>query len=330
MNKKLFWSGFFILSMLVLFVVMLFGFGLAARFAPKVYLESYFPESVQGLAEGAAVKYKGVPVGKVDDIAIRGTDQQIRVSMSVDLDNFQGMDRRPLFADEKKFGAWLQEEIAKGLRCRLDYAGITGMRYIELDYFDQPGLPPEAEPTKGVLLIPSAASPFKDIARSLNISLERIARIRFEEISDNLVHSLADLNRLLANPDLRAAIESLHGMSANLEASSLVMKNVLTESRLTKIAEDTETSLAQIRSLTQRLNDELQRSDIGAGIAAFQQAAEAVRNTALFVESRQSGLDVLLERVDRALEAVRSAAETWENDPSSVVRGRRDGDFVAP
>ena len=73
MNKRLFWIGIFVVSMMLLFVAMLFSFGLASRLTPKVKIESYFPESVQGLTEGAAVKYKGVPIGSVRGIAIQDT-----------------------------------------------------------------------------------------------------------------------------------------------------------------------------------------------------------------------------------------------------------------
>ena len=330
MNKRLFWIGIFVVSMMLLFVAMLFSFGLASRITPKVKIESYFPESVQGLTEGAAVKYKGVPIGSVRGIAIRGSDQQIRVEMEIELKNFQGIDRKPLFAGPTEFGRWLEGEVTKGLRGRLDYAGITGMRYIELDYFDDPGGDPPASTEKGVFLIPSTSSPFKDITRSLNTSLERISRIRFEEISDNLVHSLADLNRLLSSPELRAAIEKLHRVAGNLEQSSQSLNTALSEPRLMKMAEDTEASLHRIRSLAERLDDALARSDIAAGVAAFQQAAEAVRGTARFIESRQPGMDALMEQMNRTLEALRAAAESLENDPSAVVRGRRAPEPVLP
>ena len=329
MNKRLFWIGVFVVSMLLLFVALLFSFGLASRFKPKVQLETCFPESVQGLTVGAEVKYKGVPIGNVRSIAIRGIDQQIRVEMEIELKSFQGADRKPFFAGSEEFGRWLSGEVTKGLRCRLDYAGITGMRYIELDYFDEPGgdpLPAE----KGVFLIPSTGSPFKDITRSLNTSLERISRIRFEEISDNLVHSLADLNRLLASPELHAAIEKLHHVAGNLEQSSQSLNVALSEPRLVKMAEDTEASLHRIRSLAERLDEALARSDIAAGVAAFQQAAEAVRGTARFIESRQPGMDALMEQMGRTLEALRAAAESLENDPSAVVRGRRAPEPVLP
>ena len=119
MNKRLFWIGIFVVSMMLLFVAMLFSFGLASRLTPKVQLETYFPESVQGLTVGAEVKYKGVPIGNVRSIAIRGSDQQIRVEMEIELKSFQGTDRKPFFAGSAEFGRWLSGEVTKGLRCRL-------------------------------------------------------------------------------------------------------------------------------------------------------------------------------------------------------------------
>ena len=68
--------GTFVLSALIIVVVgivMLSG----GRWSQKTYWETYFDESVQGLAVGAPIKYRGVQIGTVERIAF--------VAMNMDL-----------------------------------------------------------------------------------------------------------------------------------------------------------------------------------------------------------------------------------------------------
>lgn len=96
------------------------------------------------------------------------------------------------------------------MRCRLEYAGITGMRYIDFDYFATPGQtlpePPTGMLEPGTLYIPAVPSPFRDILKAIGTSLDRISRIRFEEISDGLERSLSELSGLLGDPALKSTI----------------------------------------------------------------------------------------------------------------------------
>ena len=59
----------------------------ASRFLENTsLLVTYFSESVQGLEPGAAVKYRGVPAGRVEKIDIAPDGDLIEVLMSIDVE----------------------------------------------------------------------------------------------------------------------------------------------------------------------------------------------------------------------------------------------------
>lgn len=160
-NQKL-RIGMFVIGGVLLLLIMLFFFGMSDFFTHKVAVRTYFSESVQGLTVGSGVKYRGVPIGTVSKIAIRVSDKLVEVNMEIQLDHFvnvEGGRSRQL----TEFDRFFRSELEQGMRCRLEYAGITGMRYIDFDYFATPGqeLPePPAGTGPGVLYIPAVPSSF--------------------------------------------------------------------------------------------------------------------------------------------------------------------------
>ena len=64
-NTRYFYIGCFVLTGFLLLAFGCILFGGSELFARKVYFETYFNSSVQGLDAGGAVKFRGVPIGKV-------------------------------------------------------------------------------------------------------------------------------------------------------------------------------------------------------------------------------------------------------------------------
>ena len=315
-------TGLFTVAALVLLGLMLFSFGLADLLVNKVSLETFFTESVQGLATGAPVKYKGVPVGTVRDIAIYVGEKKIRVDMDIELKVFKNAANQPMFRSDEEFLKFLHQEVLNGLRCRLDYAGITGMRYVELDYFAQPGTPLETEESSTTFLIPSSPSAFKDLAKSLNTSLDRISRIRFEEISDSLVHNLSDLNAVLSSPDLKETLAHLKAMSANLSQTSESVNQVVTAKRLEELSTNLETTLAEIRKLSGTIASAVDAAQVGERSAAFRQAMTSITDAADTISAQRDNWVALQDKVQQAMAALQDLLTNLNEDPGSLIRGR--------
>ena len=120
-------TGIFLTGGLLLVLIILFFLGGRDLFTRKIKVCTYFEESVQGLSRGAAVKYRGAPIGTVSDIRIIFSKRIVRVDMEIEIDSFSGImgDFRTEFMNEVR---------DNGLRCRLEYLGITGLKFIDFDY----------------------------------------------------------------------------------------------------------------------------------------------------------------------------------------------------
>ena len=132
-QKKFFLTGLFVAAALLLLIGTMFFLGLADEFAQRIHFVTTFSESVQGLTKGSAVKYKGVPIGQVEKISILPEERIVRVDMSIDPTVFAGLYAPDDESSVKKLKIFFIQARQNGLCCRLDLAGVTGMRYVEMD-----------------------------------------------------------------------------------------------------------------------------------------------------------------------------------------------------
>ena len=143
--------GVFVIAATLIGVAATIWLGASRFFQETEHVVRYFSESVQGLDPGAAVKYRGVPAGRVDTIGIAPDGELIEVHMEIDVKAAKALKRDP------------------SLRATLELSGITGLRYIEIDRRSGDAL--NQAPTLTFKppseVIPSARSSFKAIQNAL-------------------------------------------------------------------------------------------------------------------------------------------------------------------
>lgn len=266
---------------------------------------TYFSESVQGLDPGSPVKYRGVPAGRVGDINIAPDGELIEVVMDID----------------SEMATFLRHDAS--LRAKLELAGITGLRYVEI------------EPRSGEMLaqapilrfkpkhdvIPSAKSSFQAVQKALGDAYDQIMRIDTGGISDDIRDALQAANQLMHDPRIGRVLDNL---SETTEASTKVANNL---ERLTAdldlgpmVANATEAT-AEAKSLFTTLDNVTQ-----------EEIASAARELASLAQSAQtivSGLQYTLDRLDRTVGSLREFTEEVRAQPSLLFfseppPGRRD------
>lgn len=312
-------TGLFVISGVVLLLVLLFFLGLSDLFAQKIALRTGFTESVQGLNRGSAVKYRGVQIGTVKDITILVTENIIQIDMEIEPGNF-AVNRRNHTFSEREFRKFFNAEIRKkGLRARLEMLGITGMRYIDFDYFAAPDTEPPVQPRfsgkDGVIYIPAVTSQLKDVTTTLTTAVDRLSKIRFERISEQLETALVNLGQLLGSEEIRSTITRINETAENLETSSRAISHVLSEERIQKLVSQFEQTLTAVKDLKNSLQQIADASEIPDTTLSIRQMMENIS------DRRQEFSDVLA-KVDQTLEAIRILADTLSADPASLLRGK--------
>jgi phospholipid/cholesterol/gamma-HCH transport system substrate-binding protein len=286
--------GLFVLLAVGTMVATLFWLG-ARRFRRESFAAiSYFDESVQGLDVGSPVKFRGVTVGTVSDITIAPDHRHVQVTADMYVD---ALVRLGLRTGAPRSG---EEFIAPNLRVQLASAGITGVRFIQTDFFDPERYPPPHLPFEPPWnYVPSAPSTLKNVEE---MAVELMNRLPM--LADRAKDTLADMKKTLGSIDRLAAELGAEDGSFNR-------------------------ALQEVRAAASRVDRELEAARLGDTTASVRDSAASVGRAAAAVSDAREELQASLVALREALESVRTLADSLERDPSVLLRGRR-GDGAAP
>jgi len=255
---------------------------------------SYFDESVQGLDVGSPVKFRGVTVGTVTDITIAPDHRHVQVSADMYVD---ALVRLGLRTRAPKSG---EEFIPPNLRVQLASAGITGVRFIQTDFFDPERYPPPKLPFEPPWnYVPSARSTLKNAEEAAIEILNQLP-----VLADRAKDTLADVKKTLGSIDRLVADLGAEDGSFNQ-------------------------ALRELRAAATRVDGALDEAKLGATTASFRDTAASVGQAAAGVSDAQEELQASLVALREALESVRTLADSLERDPSVLLRGPH-GDGATP
>lgn len=310
--------GIFTASGLLLLLAGLFCLGIADLFSEKIQLFTYFSESVQGLTVGSSVKYRGVPVGSVSKLSIDMDSKKVLVTMEIEPEHFhRTASKSKTFLSINNL---LQKEIKNGLRCRLEFAGITGMKFIEMDYFAHPDAPinllEHYALVKEAEYIPSVPSTIKDLTATLSGALDRLGKIRFEDIAGELERSLSKLSDLLSDPAISSAINRINEAAEHLEAGSGTIQRVLDENRLNRLLNALEKDLDVLNNLGEQLTRSTLEMKLPETTAAFRKGLSEL-------SEQRTDFDNTLSKLNQTLESIKILADYLSTDPSSIIKGKK-------
>jgi phospholipid/cholesterol/gamma-HCH transport system substrate-binding protein len=316
--------GLFIIGAIVLAVVGVASLASASWLNKESTFVSYFDESVNGLDVGAAVKFQGVPVGRVTDLLIRISEKdkafQVPVQYDVDLTRLTSVSGDFIHLDKEGV---LRQQIADGLRAQLQMESIvTGQLYIELVYradaapselARRPSTYPEI-PTSPSLLAAfgsQAGSVVGDVLKVLFRVNEMLDSVNIREINRSVVASAAAVERLAGSEELQAAIDGVPEMTAQFTR---------TMSGVQALAERLDAVVAPLQGQMDSTNAELTRT-----LQTMRQAMEDVRG----LLSSDSGVGYQMEgamaSLKEAADAMRALSLSLERNPDMLIRGRKSG-----
>ena len=183
--------GAFVCAAILLAVVAVVLMGSGPMRKRELLFETYVEETVQGVSEGSALKYRGIPVGSVKSISFATYDytaEDVRPDASAeDVDRASRYARIVLavdttdMPDSEAFQRFVEEETAKGLRSHMKSQGITGLVYVDLDYEDpdRPTLPVPWKPKYPYIpMAPSLSKTLTDVVQGLSQEIRGFADVR--------------------------------------------------------------------------------------------------------------------------------------------------------
>jgi paraquat-inducible protein B len=238
--------GMFVIGGVVCLAAVLIVVGSGRAFQPKIAIETYFNESVQGLDIGSKVKYRGVVIGEVTKISFTYVKYQQDLPMSNRLRYVlvEAQLQPKLLGGRQAAEITGPEsiivEVERGLRVRSAPQGITGTNYLEIDYVDPP---PPLLPilwTPDIAYIPSAPSTVTALVNSASEIMERLHRLDVEG-------TVANLNKLLQTATARVEAIDTKMLSQRTERVLAKVEATLDDVASKKLTDETVALIAELR-----------------------------------------------------------------------------------
>ena len=334
--------GLFVIGAIVAGVVVLVIIGSGRWFQPKLTIETYFNESVQGLDIGSKLKYRGVAIGEVTRIGFTyNTYQQDRpMAQRARYVLVEAQIQPKLLGGRAGAGdltdqASVNLEIERGLRIRLAPQGITGTSYLEIDYVDPPPPMLAIDWTPDNIYIPSAHSTVTTFVNSAIEVLDKLHNLDVEKTLANLNTLLVTANKRIDAIDTRslsqraervlAKVEkTLDGVDAKklsdesvallgeLRASNAELQKTLANPALQKLPDDAAAALARVRAIVDDPN--LPRS--------LQRLSSTLGRIDRILGGGEADLSVTIENLRQITDNLRDLTEDAKRYPANVLFGR--------
>ena len=297
-----------------------------SRVTDGVSYETYFSETVQGLDIGSPVKFRGVQLGQVSEIALVAAAYPDSPGSVRDV--FSRMVMVRFEVDRAKLGRFpsADDAITAGLRTRLAAQGITGLAYVELDFVDPERFPAIAMPWKAdrpvIPSMPSTITQIQDAAQALAV---RLKDIDIAELAASVQRLVNDGRRVLGSADLTQTLTEaaalLRALRAGAEAADVpglvadLRQTVATFRNLADGPQSRELIVATTKA-AERLGETVTR--LPALIAGLEAAVRRVNNA---TTDAQSELLPALRDARAAAANLRDTSETLRRNPASILLG---------
>ncbi|MBA3541856.1 MAG: MCE family protein [Deltaproteobacteria bacterium] len=293
-SSRQFKIGLLVIVSLVGLVLAALGLGMQALKQPTIAYHTYFDESVQGLELGAPVKFRGVAIGTVSAIEVAPDRRRIDVTLAL--------------RNEKV--ARLQ--ITPGMRAQLAMTGITGVKFVDIDFFDPAtNPPPNLTFRPAANYIPAQASTLGALTRNLETVGPQVP-----ELIDRAIATLDKLDALIADVERHNIPEHVAGTVVSLERIARRLDRA-------RVADKTATTLDNLSATAARLRRILDRFDGDHGLVAGAQRAIDSLGRLGRATGGTGELGQTIRDVGEAARSVRALADALERDPDMLLKGRR-------
>jgi len=311
--------GLFVIMGVTLIIGFIFFLGLKAALEPKLHFYTQFDESVQGLEIGSPVKFKGVTIGNVSGIMIGKANKRIRVDMEI---NPKTIDHDPEMINGEGRKNMITEEVAKGLCCQLQMTGITGMKYVEIDYFPD-NLHTDQFSTYDDFYIPPGTSVFQSTVDSISVALDKISKINFDGISADLHQAVKSINKIAGSEQTKTLLKAVTDTAVEVKRITLKVRKFTDGNHIAGAFEQFDKTLKAVKALSESVKEQVQNADLKNLSKETKNALQEIKNAGT---QTSSAIDTSLKVLNKTLYEIKELARALENDPSSVLQGSQKKD----
>ena len=317
--------GLFVIGATVIGVIGVVVLGVGTLLQKKNFIETYIDESVQGLDVGSAVKFRGVLVGKVEQITLTSAEYSTRrryVLVRAGLTSTMFQDALPDAA-----GPGFAAEIAKGLRVRLAAQGLTGTAYLEVDYLDPARHPPltiDWEPMYPY--VPSGQSRITQLAESVDRILRNIEEVNVGRISEGLEKSLSAMTKVAESANLEKIAEQANILLAEVRETNRQAKDLIGSQEVKSTFADSAAAAKTARQLVEQAEQPLSQllADLPKAAQTVNRLVERVDSATTDLPEASAQLKLTLRRLSRLIASQQHEIHTMMENLRAVSQNMRE------
>ena len=273
---------------------------------------SYFDEAVTGLEVGSPVRFRGVTLGYVSTIDIAPDRRHVEITYSLGVSEL-----RRLGLVGEGLGKETRISVPPDLRVQLDSTGLTGTKYVQIDFFDAKAFPPPVLPFPvPENYIPATPSMMKNLGEAVVRAVDQLP-----DVASQLSGVVARVNALLDDVSQRGlpagaatTLDSAHKLLATLQVKADQLQVAELSRQATATLEGTSVAVA-------RLNRVLERLDGSDGLVA---SVKRTSDSLTYAAGPQ--LEETLHETSRDLReaavAVRQLVDALQRDPDMLLKGK--------
>lgn len=336
--------GVFVVGAVALLIGGILAFGSGDYFAPKGKAVLFFDGSLAGLDVGSPVTFRGVKVGSVTNIVIQydAKAQKLRIPVFIELNPQKFRIIRGARSENN-----IRELVQRGLRGQLQVQSlVTGQTSVNFDFF--PNTPISfVDSDIDLPQLPTIPSSIDVLKANITDVLAKINKLPLEQLSDELMKTVAQANQLLKQSDsvvsgagslvteLQAQVKPLtDSLLGTSNEASLMMQEARKrlELREGEPLQNLNLALADIRRLVGVLNRDLPQL-LGPAVQALGKTSAALDQTMTLIQSAERlispgspiyvQLNSTLTEVRSAARAIRVFAEFIQRNPNALLLGNR-------
>jgi ABC-type transporter Mla subunit MlaD len=305
--------GLFVVVGVVLALTTITFLGAESLKKQVVSYQTDFDESVQGLEVGSPVKFRGVTVGAVSAIGIAPDRRHVVVTSELAVADLSDLGLAVGKGDKSTI------RVPPDLRMQVVSQGITGVKFLLIDFFDikdnpPPDLPFPVPPN----YIPAAVSTMKNLEDAVVRAVNRIP-----EIAEGILVVLGKVNRLLDEVQGGKLLDNAAGTLDRTNKVLAKLQAEIDQLHVGKLSTKADESLTLLTQTLVRTNTILARLDGDRGLlASAQRASNAVGDVAVNARSLGPELEETLRDIQEFTAAIQRVADALERDPDMLLKGR--------
>lgn len=287
-TRRFFIVGLFVTAGFIIAVAAVIWISASKYFQTGKRYVTFFSESVQGLNKDSEVKYQGVKVGLVDNIAIAPDNKTVAVYMTINL----------------------EDDLTKKVTAQLTMTGITGLVFVNLEPRKpgEPDLSPKIEFATEYPVIPSKPSQISQIIAGIKEAIDEIKRADIEGTINEIKGAAAGIKNVVKGKELKNMLAKADAAAGYLQDSLKKINQSIAQGKVDSALAAAKDAFQEVGSLVSGLGTEVGESQI----------PQTIKKVRLTMENAQE----LVENLKRTSETLERLVERLYYRPSDVLFGK--------